>query len=188
MIDQALNDDVFHVAGNFLFEVHIVAALVGQMRGAHDYVLDGALEAPTHFHGVWTVARVMVLQIGMVLGGVSPLADERFGPLVHAGFVGDLCMADGEMRGCEDKTVMAEKYVNVTGIYRERRKIGRKLQNIREIDRRVVRITSIAATIAVSAVIICGNRNGDFNYSDVVPVSPKRPLTILVFLGTRRGP
>jgi len=106
MIDQALNDDVFHVTGNFLFEVHVVvAALVGQMRGAHDYVLDGALEAPAHFLGVWTAARVMVLQIGMVLGGFSPLAGERFGPLVHARFVGDLCMADGKMRGGEDKTI-----------------------------------------------------------------------------------
>lgn len=117
MIDQALNDDVFHVAGNFLFEVHVVASLVGQMRSAHDYVLDGALETPTHFHGVWTVACVMVLQIGMVLGGFSPLADKRFGPLVHAGFVGDLYMVDGEVRGGEDKTVMAEKHIDVMGIY-----------------------------------------------------------------------
>jgi len=35
---------------------------------------------------------------------------------------------------------------------------------------------------------ICGNRHGNFNYWGVVPVSPKRPLTILVFLGTRRDP
>lgn len=106
MIDQALNDDVFHVAGNFLFKVHIVVAtLVRQMRGAHDYVLDGALKGPTQFLGVWTAARVMVLEIDLVLGGVSPFAGERFGPLVHAGFVGYLCTVDGdEVRG-GDKTI-----------------------------------------------------------------------------------
>jgi len=89
MIDQASNDDVFHVAGNLLFEV--LVALVRQMGGAHDYVLDGALEAPAHFLGARTAARVMVLEVNVVLGGVSPFAGERFGPVVHGGIVGDLC-------------------------------------------------------------------------------------------------
>lgn len=95
-IDQALNDDVSHVAGNFLFEVHV--ALVRQMSGAHDYVLDGALEAPAHFLSARTAARVMVLEVGVVLGGVSPFTGEGFGPVVHAGFFGDLCKADGQVR------------------------------------------------------------------------------------------
>jgi len=96
MIDQALNDGVSHVAGNFLFEV--LVALVRQMGGAHDYVLDGALEAPAYFLGARTTARVMVLEVDVVLGGVSPFAGEGFGPVVHAGFVSDLCKADGQVR------------------------------------------------------------------------------------------
>jgi len=91
-----LNDDVFHVAGNFLFEVRVT--LVRQMGGAHNYVLDGALEAPAYFLGARTAARVMVLEVGMVLGGVSPFAGEGFGPVVHAGFLGDLCKVDGQVR------------------------------------------------------------------------------------------
>jgi len=123
MIDQALNDDVFHVAGYYLFEARVVFALVRQMRGAYDYVLDGALEAPAHFLGAWTAARVMVLEIDVVLGGVSPFARERFGPLVHAGFVGDLCKEDG-----------GRKYI-LTCVYRERRNTGGKRQNTARTDR-----------------------------------------------------
>lgn len=95
-IYQALNDDVFHVAGNFLFEV--LVAIFRQTGGAYDYVLNGALEGPAHFLGVRTAARMMVLEVDLVLDGVGPFGGERFGPVVHAGFVGDLCKADGQVR------------------------------------------------------------------------------------------
>jgi len=89
MIDQTLNDGIFHVSRNFLFEV-IIVTLVRQMRGTHNYVLDGAFEAPAHFFCARAITHMMVLEIGMVLGGFSPFANERFGPLVYVEFVGNL--------------------------------------------------------------------------------------------------
>lgn len=121
MIDQTLNDGIFHVSRNFLFEV-IIVTLVRQMRGTHDYVLDGAFEAPAHFLCAWAITHVMVLKIGMVLGSFSPFASERFGLLVYVGFVSNLCRMDGGVR--EDKTA---EYILIV-VYRVRDKL---LENIR---------------------------------------------------------
>lgn len=133
MIDQTLNDGIFHVSRNFLFEV-VIVTLVCQMRGTHDYVLDGAFEAPANFLCAWAITHVMVLEIGMVLSGFSPFTSERFGLLVYVGLVGNLCRMDGDVR--KDKTA---EYILIC-VYRVHDKL---LENIR------MRQTTIRTSIAV---------------------------------------
>jgi len=61
------------------------------MSGAFYRVLDGGLQKPTNFLESSTVTDIIVVDaLELVLGAFRPIGYERFGRLVHVGFIGDL--------------------------------------------------------------------------------------------------